>query len=386
MKKALRNFLLVILILIIAGAVGIDLSRRGKIKWPPFFSQAPSAGPVKERLTQKIISEESVVIEVVEKASPSVVSVGLERERQVLDPFGSPFDPFGFFGDQPFRRRTQHEEASIATGFVIDKSGLIVTNKHVVTDLKAKYNVVTADGKKLEVEKVYRDPENDLAILKVSGDNLQPLPLGDSDNLKLGQFVIAIGNALGEFPNSVTTGVVSGLGRAVVAGDPFGGYQQRLDNLIQTDAAINPGNSGGPLLNSAGQVIGINAATTQGAQNIGFAIPINVIKESIKEFNDTGKFSRAFLGVRYRQIGRRLALLNDVPEGAFVVEVVPNSPADKAGIKADDIITSLAGDKVSEENPLADLIKKHKPGEKVDVKVFRGEKEISLQAKLQESP
>jgi serine protease Do len=222
--------------------------------------------------------------------------------------------------------------------------------------------------------------------LRVSGDSLEPLPLGDSDGLKLGQFVIAIGNALGELPNTVTTGVVSGLGRAIVAGDPFGGYQERLDNLIQTDAAINPGNSGGPLLNSAGQVIGVNVATTQGAQNIGFAIPIDVVKESLEEFSESGKFSRPFLGVKYRHLGRRLAILNDLPEGAFVIEVVPDSPAEKAGIEVDDIIVEFGGGKVTEENPLAELIKDHKVGDKVQVKVFRIDEEIALEVTLGESP
>lgn len=389
MNKTLKKIILLAVALLVGGAVVLDLAEKGKLSLPslPKYLCEPSQIVETQKLTQKVLTEESLVIEVVEKASPSVVSVGLERERRVIDLFGSPFfDPFGFFGDQPLGGQTEKEEASVATGFVIDSSALIVTNKHVVSDLQAKYNVVTTDGKKLPVEKVYRDPENDLAVLKVSGDNLKPLPLGDSDTLKLGQFVIAIGNALGEFPNTVTTGVVSGLGRAILAGDPFGGYQERLDNLIQTDAAINPGNSGGPLLNSAGQVIGVNVATTQGAQNIGFAIPINVIKESLEDFNEGGKFSRPFLGVKYSQVDRRTAILNDLPEGAFVIEVVPDSPAEKAGIEADDIIIEFGGEKMTEEKPLADLIKGHKVGDKFKVKVFRGDEEITLEVALEESP
>lgn len=383
MGRTFRNLIIFLLVILIGGAAVLDLGQRGKLTLPKFISERLKVVET-EKLTQKVLNEENLVIEVVEKAGPSVVSVGIER--QISDTFRSPFfDPFGIFGDQPFRQPAQKEEASIATGFVIDASGLIVTNKHVVTDTGAKYNVVTADGKKLPVEKIYRDPENDLAILKVSGDDLKPLPLGDSAKLKLGQFVIAIGNALGEFPNTVTTGVVSGLGRAVTAGDPFGGYQERLDNLIQTDAAINPGNSGGPLLNSAGQVIGVNVATTQGAQNIGFAIPINVVKESLDNFNETGKFSRPFLGVKYRQIDRRLALLNDVPQGAFVVEVVSGSPADEAGIQPDDIITEFDSAKVSEDQSLAQLIGKHKVGDTVNLKVYRQNEEISLKVTLGES-
>lgn len=381
----MKSLIIFLLVVLVGGAVVLDLTEKGKLPLANYLPRVPQVIERKQ-VTQKVLNEESLVIDVVEQASPSVVSVGVERERRVRDIFSTPFfDPFGFFEDQPFRERTEREEASVATGFVVDSSGMIVTNKHVVTDTEAKYNIVTVDGKKLDVEKIYRDPENDLAILQVSGDGLKPLLLGDSDQLKLGQMVIAIGNALGEFPNTVTTGVVSGLGRAVVAGDPFGGFQQRLDNLIQTDAAINPGNSGGPLLNSAGEVVAVNVATTQGAQNIGFAIPINVIKESLENFNETGRFSRPFLGVKYRQISRRMALMNDVPEGAFVVEVVEGTPADKAGIKADDIITEFAGEKVDEDQSLAKLIGKHKVGESVEIVVFREDKEITLQVTLKES-
>jgi serine protease Do len=271
---------------------------------------------------QRVLNEESVVIEVAEKVSPSVVTVGITKTQRVLDLFEwDPFmDPFGLFRSP--KSREEKIKQDIGSGFIVSADGLVVTNKHVVADTKAKYRVITKDDKEYEVKKIYRDPVNDLAILKIDALGLKPVELGDSDKLKVGQFVIAIGTALGQFRHTVTTGVISGLGRGITAGSPFEGYVERLDNVIQTDAAINPGNSGGPLLNSAGQVIGVNVAVAAEGQNIGFALPINLVKESLVNFEKTGKFERPFLGVRYRMISQDLALLNNVPQGAYVVEVV----------------------------------------------------------------
>lgn len=321
---------------------------------------------------QKVLREESVVISVAEQASPSVVTVSVTAQRQTIEPFF--LDPFGMFS-VPRQGRPEEVKQDIGTGFVVE-GGLVVTNKHVVAEPNAKYRVITKDDKELEVRKIYRDPVNDLAILQVdppAGEALPALELGNSDGLKVGQFVIAIGTALGEFRHTVTTGVVSGLGRGVEAGDPFGGFVERLDNVIQTDAAINPGNSGGPLLNSAGQVIGVNVAVAGGAENIGFAIPINVIKDSLQNFEATGQFNRAFLGVRYRMLPRETALLNDVPEGAFIVEVVSNSPASKAGIKEGDILTKMDGQAIKEDQKggLAEMISRKRVGDSSDLEVYR---------------
>ncbi len=186
--------------------------------------------------------------------------------------------------------------------------------------------------------------------------------------------MIAIGTPLGEFTNTVTSGIISGLGRGITAGSPFEGYVEKLDNVIQTDAAINPGNSGGPLLNSRGEVIGVNTAISQEGQNIGFAIPSNVVKSLLEKFQKQGgNFERPFLGVRYQMIDRQTALLNDVVEGAYVVEVVENSPAEKAGIEVEDIIIEFAGKKVKgeKENSLANLILEKKVGETVTLKIWR---------------
>jgi len=330
--------------------------------------------------TAVVTSEESTVIKVVESATPSVVTVSISK------PAGTR-DILGFFG-----RSTQSVgpvEQDIGTGFVIDKTGMIATNKHVVSDTSAKYKVIiNKDGKDeaVDVEKIYRDPQTDLAILKVNRTDLIPVILGDSTKLKAGQLVVAIGTALGEFRSTVTTGVISGLGRGITAGSVFEG-SEKLENVIQTDAAINPGNSGGPLLNSSGEVIGVNTAVSTSAQNIGFAIPINIVKESIANFNSTGQFERPYLGVSYKMIGKRAAILNDLPQGGYVEEVLEDSPAKAAGIQAEDIIVEIDGQKLSEENgkTLADFISKKKLGDSVSLKISREGKDIDIQVKLDKS-
>lgn len=320
--------------------------------------------------TRTVVEEENAVISVVEKVSSSVVAIGVTRR------VFNPFDPFSI---------PKKEDATIGTGFVVSGEGIIVTNKHVVSD-SGPYSVVTKDGQKYESKRIYRDPILDLAIVKIDGSNLEALEMGDSSKLKVGQTVIAIGNALGRFTNTVTTGVVSGLGRAVSAGDPFEGSVERLENLIQTDAAINPGNSGGPLLNSSGQVIGVNVATTEGAQNIGFAIPINTVKPIVDEFLATGKVSRPFLGIRYRFISKDVAILNEVPQGAYIQEVVVDSPADKAGIEEGDIITKINNQAINEENKLAEIISKSSLGSRVELQIWRDGKEVKLEVVIGQSP
>lgn len=355
-------------------------------KWFPRSQSLLRESPSSEKV--KVVSEESVVIEVVEEVSPSVVTIGVKKTRKIVDPFKDFFDPFNFFGFPQFEVEEREEkiEQDIGSGFIISSEGMIVTNKHVVADTEASYKVITKENKELQVEKIYRDPGIDLAILKVNplGEKLKPVDLGDSSQLKVGQFVIAIGTALGEFRHTVTTGVISGLGRGITAGDPLAGYSERLENVIQTDAAINPGNSGGPLLNSSGQVIGVNVAVSQAGENIGFAVPINIVKESLENFNKTGKFERPFLGVKYKMISQDLALLNEVPEGAYIVEVTEDSTADKAGIEKGDIVVKFDDKNVSQEKGgLAKAIQNKKAGDKVELEIWRQGKTIKLNVVLE---
>ena len=344
-----------------------------------------------EKESVKIVSEESVVIDIVEKVSPSVVTVGVEQRVLQIDPL----DPFGFF-QRP--REGGRREQDIGSGFIISSDGLIVTNKHVVSST-GKYKVIISDGTKYDVVRIYRDPANDLAILKInpsahstgsgqagSGQVLKPVELGDSSRLKVGQLVVAMGTPLGEFRGSVTKGIISGLGRGIETGSPFEGFVERLDNVIQTDAAINPGNSGGPLVNSSAQVIGVNTAIASGAENIGFAIPINVVKEALDNFNKTGGFSRPYLGVSYIMVTRRMALANAIPEGAYVESVVEGGAASDAGVEADDILTKIDGEKINEENTLAKAIANKKVGQAIKLTVWRDEKELELTATLGETP
>lgn len=327
---------------------------------------------------QKVVNEESVVIDVVKNVSPSVVTVSIKTpQRRVLQ-----FNPFGGGFSQSIQGG---QEQDIGSGFIVSKDGLIVTNKHVVTTQDATYKVITNDGKEFDVKEINRDPSNDIAILKIDATGLKPVELGDSGNLQVGQFAMAIGTALGEFRQTVTTGVISGLGRGITAGSALEGYVERLDDVIQTDAAINPGNSGGPLLNSAGQVIGINVAVAQGAQNIGFAIPINIVKSALDQFQQTGHFvSKPYLGVRYQMINQRTAIMNNVPQGAYVVEVIQNSPAANADIKVDDIITKMDGEDLTSDNPLADVINKKKPGDKVNLELWRNGETLKKTVTLSE--
>ena len=360
----MRNLIKLVIVLV-ALLFGLSLLRQNM----PILENLDVTAPTKETTGNvKIITEESVVIDVVKKAGPSVVTISAESaQRSLIDE-----DSFFFF-DTPKRNI---EPQNIGSGFVVSNDGFIVTNKHVVSQQGATYTIVTQDDKRFKVERIYRDPQNDIAIIKVNptqnGASLKPLPLGDSSKLQVGQLVIAIGTPLGEFNNSVTTGVVSGLGRGIVAGSFFEGYAEALDDVIQTDAAINPGNSGGPLLNSGGQVIGVNTAVSQSGQNIGFALPINAVKDSLKNFNETGQFNRPYLGVSYQMITREIALRNELAEGAYIRNVIAGSAADKAGVLAGDVITKIDGtDLRSGRNELSGVIGKKKVGDSLNLTIWR---------------
>jgi serine protease Do len=360
--------------IVVAIAIGVIIAAglyQAQVKgWIPTRTKISDLVPQLQD-SKTIIKEENAVIDVVEKTSSSVVAIGVNR-RVV-----NPFDPFSL---------PKRENSTIGTGFVVSDKGIIVTNKHVVSEEGGKYTVVGNDQKKYDVQKIYRDPTLDLAIVQVNASDLKALTLGDSSKLKVGQTLIAIGNALGRFTNTVTTGVVSGLGRKVVAGDPFGGSLESLDDLIQTDAAINPGNSGGPLLNTAGEVIGVNVATSENAQNIGFAIPINAVKKIVNEFVETGTVSRPYLGIRYQFIAKDVAIMNEVPQGAYISEVVEGGPAQKAGVEQDDILTKISGQSIDSETKISEIVSKAKIGDRLELTVWRNGRELKFNATLENLP
>jgi serine protease Do len=348
--------------------------------------------------------QESQVVKVVRQAAPAVVSVVVTKDLPVFERvFTNPFsdNPFfrQFFGDLDFgfpelrQKGTEKRQIGAGSGFVIDQErGLIVTNRHVVADKEADYTVVLNDGTKVPARVLARDPIQDIAILEVERHDLPALSLGDSQELQIGQSVIAIGNALGEFSNTVSVGVISGLSRQVSARGPGG--VERLQGVIQTDAAINPGNSGGPLLNLKGEVIGVNTAVAQGAENIGFTIPINDVKKDLEQVKKQGKITVAFLGVRYLMITPELAEKENLPRdyGALIVRgdqpgqiaVVPGSPADKAGLLENDIILEWNNQRLTAKNPLFNVITQYSPGDKVKLKVYRKGKELEIEVELGE--
>lgn len=342
------------------------------------------------------VGYESAVIDAVDKASPSVVSIVITKDVPKIETHRLPREFQRFFGNDFKIKRpsneTKEKKIGGSTGFIASSDGMIITNKHVVADKKADYTVLTNDGKKYEAKVLARDPVQDIAILKIDANNLKPAELGNSDSIKIGQTAIAIGNALGEFRNTVSVGVVSGLSRSITASGH--GFTERIENVIQTDAAINQGNSGGPLLNLQGEVIGMNTAVAQGAQGIGFALPINRVRNDIQSVKKTGEIKTPFLGVRYRMITSELAGNQDLPaeQGALVrgtaegPAVLPDSPAGKAGIKAEDIILSVFGEKATLEKTLGHLIQKYNVGETVSLKVLRDGEKLTLEATLAERP
>lgn len=328
---------------------------------------------LKELLTQKtlvkkeLVQEESSIINVVESVSPSVVSVVIKTTN------------FDFFSGP------QSSEEGIGTAFIVDKSGIIVTNSHVV-EQAGDYSVVLKDGTTYDVARVHKDPMTDLAFLEINARNLPVVKLGDSDDIRVGQRAIAIGNALGKFQNSVTVGVVSGVARQLSASGGLTGDVKTYENAIQTDAALNPGNSGGPLLNSSGQVIGINVATTRGANNISFAIPVNTLKPLLESFLQTGRIVRPFMGVSYTMITKEIASLRNLPEGAFISGVLADSPAKKSGLQRGDIITEFDGKVLGSNLSLASAISKKKVRDSVKIKVDRNGQVIELKVTLNEAP
>ncbi|MBD3366479.1 PDZ domain-containing protein [candidate division WWE3 bacterium] len=361
-------FFLVMLSNTFGNGVGIN---RYKYKIENFFErfETPSGGKNQNaKEIQKLVEEESSLISVVEKASPSVVSIVVETVN------------FDFFSGPSVN------EEGIGTGFIVDSNGVIVTNSHVVSDPSGEYSVVLNDGTTYVVEDIHLDRMSDLAIIEVTARDLPALELADSDTLQVGQTAIAIGNALGKFQNTVTRGIVSGISREIVASSGFGAESTVYEEVIQTDAALNPGNSGGPLLNLAGQVIGINVATTPYADNISFAIPSNTLAPLLTTFLEKGRIVRPYLGVSYRIVTEEIAKLRDLSEGAYIASVYPDSPADKAGLERGDIILSVEGEEINAKNTLVGVISRFSVGETLKVVVDRGGESREFFVTLAELP
>ena len=374
----------------------------------PFLKQDESKKVVEVPLYKPALDYEKATIAAVKKASPAVVAITVSKNVPILENCRtSPLNPFSdlppefqqFFGNIPQFQQQECEQGSKlqevggGSGFIISADGLILTNKHVVADTKATYTVFTNDGKKYDAKVLARDPQKDLAVIKINKTGLTSVELGDSDSIELGQTAISIGNALGEYRNTVSVGVVSGLARTVQASGPGVGTET-IQGVIQTDAAINPGNSGGPLLNLKGEVIGINTAVVSGAQNIGFAIPINDAKRDIESVKKTGEIQSAYLGVRYMAVTAAVAEKEKLKAdyGALVrgstdgPGVSPGSPAEKAGILAEDIILSLNGKKITPEQSLGSLISNYGIGDEVALEIRRGDKTMTLKVVLAKRP
>lgn len=337
---------------------------------------------------QIVTSESQLISSIADEVGSSVVSINVINQSRATD----------FFGNS----RTFQSEAA-GTGVIVSNDGVIVTNRHVLGNAATGGVTVTlSDGTELtDIEIIGRTSTSDpldIAFLKVKdtkGKELKSAKLGDSGVMHVGDKVVAIGNALGEFQNTVTSGIVSGFGRSVVAGDETG--SETLTNLLQTDAAINQGNSGGPLVNANGEVIGINTAIAGGgAENIGFAIPINDIKGLIKSVLEKGKLERPYLGVRYVALDADAAEAYDLEQttGAYIVprgnrrqeSILPDSPAAKAGLKEGDIIKSIDGQDVNDKNSLTSLISQHAVGEEIDLTIIRDGREQAIKVTLEAAP
>jgi S1-C subfamily serine protease len=338
---------------------------------------------------------------------PSVVSITISERLEDLER-ELPHEHYSFLPGEHHGRRSRPKKPEIpqelvdehgmvavggGSGFAVAPD-LVLTNKHVLSDPKAEYTVITADGRKFKGDVLSRDPVNDIAILKIEGANLAPLELGDATKLELGQSVITIGNALGLFKNTVSLGIVSGLSRAISAKADPTARPQELRGLIQTDAAVNVGNSGGPLVDLSGKVVGVNAAIVSGAQSIGFAIPVNAAHRDLDDIRKHGRIRRPLLGVRYIMIDAALKekMKLSIDHGALVVgegphgdAVVPESPAAEAGVREHDIILAFNDIPVgTDERIIQDFLEEMDVGDEVHLDILRDGKEVTVSMRLAE--
>lgn len=361
-----------ILLTLILGFVGGALAIR-------LYDSQLVQSETNEARQEIVLSESELIADIAKQIGPSVVSINIESESA-----GS-----SFFFDGP------SIQSSAGTGIIVSEDGLVLTNKHVVPEGTVRLEIVLSDGTSYDdIDIVGRDPFNDIAFLKINGvKDLVPAELGDSDDIRVGDKVVAIGNALGQFDNTVTSGIISGTARPIVAGDSFNA--ENLQNLLQTDAAINPGNSGGPLVNIKGQVIGVNTAVAGGgAENIGFAIPINDVKSVLASVLERGEVIRAYLGVRYVMLTPSIAQELEVDEnqgalitgGARQPAILPDSPAKLAGLEEGDVIVQINEHEVTNRQPLAALLNRYKVDDQIVITYIRDGQRTETEATLQPAP
>ncbi|MDR0591399.1 MAG: trypsin-like peptidase domain-containing protein [Candidatus Nomurabacteria bacterium] len=371
-RTKLRTLLAIAIVSLLVGLGGVGLSAYNLIRLnqQPEQAQVPPDGNFAKL-------DGTSIDAVVKKVSPSVVSIVSKTKSS---------SRYSYMLGNEYGQ-------TAGTGMIVSKDGYVLTNKHVI-ESAVELNVVTDDGTTYsDVKVVTTDPVNDVAFLKISDvTDLKPVEIGNSNTISVGQSVIAIGNALGQFQNTVTAGIISGVGRSLSA-QSSDGQAESLTDMIQTDAAINPGNSGGPLVNAAGQVIGINTAVADEAQGIGFVIPINSTKGMLASLIKTGEAKRAFLGVSYITLTPETAkeLKLSVNKGAYVYtesgsSVQKDSPADRAGIKDKDIITKINGIEVGPRGSVSNLIAEYPVGTEIEVTLLRDSKEVTVKVTLGEYP
>lgn len=339
------------------------------------------------------MKERSPVVGIAQRACPAVITIVVSKDLPKIE---------GFFllpvGGQEFimpdmKGKKEKTKVGGGSGFIISPDGYVFTCSHVVSDPDADYTVIIDPQKKYPAKVLAKDQLVDVAILKIDGKDFPYLECGDSDKTLLGETVVAIGNPLGEFEDTLSAGIISGLSRSITAHGGMASKTTSLRGLIQTDAAINPGNSGGPLVDMEGKVIGINTAVAAGAQNIGFAIPINYATKVLEEVKIHGRLKRPFLGVRYVILNKEISQSNKLPVdyGALIVRehlgepaIIKDSPIEKAGLKEYDIILEVNDEKITEENALTDILPKFKIGQEISLKILREGKEIKTKVKLEE--
>ena len=376
-----RRFAKRIVLILVCGLVGFGGGLLG--------AQVNKGGNLAQTTTaqkqQYVSSEGQLIAQIAKDVGQSVVSIEAQSQTSVQDIFGFSFP---------------QQQTGAGTGFIVSASGIIVTNRHVVPAGTTDMSVTLSDGTKFtDVKVIGRTTQSsslDVAFLKINdlkGQKLTPVTLGDSSKMQVGDRVIAIGNALGQFQNTVTSGIISGYGRDVTATDQTGLGTETLSDLFQTDAAINPGNSGGPLVNISGEVIGINTAVAGGAQNIGFAIPVNDIKGLIEGVLADGELKQPYLGVRYLSLTDDIAYQYNlsVNRGAYIApsnqtSVLPDSPADKAGLKEKDIITKVNNIAIDDKTNLSSALSRFRVGDSVKLTVIRAGKTMTLNAILEVAP